>query len=604
MAATYKIALKMMGVDRLSGPLKKVGAAVDSIRNRTANAINRFRQMQASTEGLRKSLSKIGKGMRNVGKSMTTGMTLPIGAAGYGIIKMAADFEKSMNKVQALTGATDDQFNAMRNMAKDLGATTKFSASEAADAMSFLGMAGWKTNQILAGTPALLDLAAASNIELARAADIASNIMGAFGLEAKEAGRVSDVLAAVTANSNVDMEMLAETMKEAGPVGKQFGASLESVAAAAGLLGNIGIQGSNAGTALKRAFLALSAPAGEAGQVLEAAGIKVADAQGNMLDFGTIMADLGGQLSKMPQQLRMKVLDAVFGKIGIAGASAMQEFAKTGELDKFTERLKNVEGTAHRMAETMNRGAAGSMVALKSAAEGLAIAIGDSGLLDMFTEMVQKVTSVVREISQANPALFRGAVIVAALAAALGPLIFVFGLLASALPPIITAITFFAGVLSWPVVAIAALIAAGVALYTYWDEIKQFFIDLWNDPMAMFDKFITFVKESFEALKDPVGLLKSGLESLGNMFTFGVKAEGTTTGTTETAADRREQRTVPAFGAERTVSNNTTTVNKSQSEVNIHVTTDKDSKVKMKSNLKSPGININMGPQGAVGGTY
>ena len=203
--ARFKIAIQLSALDAISAPLKRVKNSLDKISNSTRKATRNFQTLQLRTQALRKSLTRIGTGFRNVGNTLTTSVTLPIVGAGAAIITTAARFEKSMNKVRALTGATGKDFISLRELAKKLGATTKFSASQAADAMSFLGMAGFSTNEILQATPDLLNLAASSNIELARAADIASNIMGAFNIKASETGRVADVLAAVTASSRVSV---------------------------------------------------------------------------------------------------------------------------------------------------------------------------------------------------------------------------------------------------------------------------------------------------------------------------------------------------------------------------------------------------------------
>lgn len=188
-------------------------------------------------------LSKAGTGMEKFGRGWTTGVTLPIVGAGAAVITTAASFESSMNRVKGLTGATGDEFDKLRDQARELGATTQYSASEAADGMGFLAMAGFKTNEILGAMPSVLELAASAQMDLASAADITSNILTGYGKNVGELGHVNDVLVKAMTSANVDLNMLGESLKYVGPVASGVGMDFEEVAAAVGLMGNAGIQG-------------------------------------------------------------------------------------------------------------------------------------------------------------------------------------------------------------------------------------------------------------------------------------------------------------------------------------------------------------------------
>jgi len=508
MPTEVPVSLKLKAVDGITKVLNKATNSLGRIKKATQKASNAFKNFQEKTKGMRQSIGKVGTGFKNVGKSLSTKVTLPIVGLAAGIIQTAATFEKSMNKVKALSGATGEAFESLRNEAARLGSSTQFSASQAADGMAFLAQAGFKTNDILKATAPLLDLAAASSTDLAQTADIASNVMGAFGIKADETARVADVLARATAGSNVDLNMIAESMKAAAPIAKEFGASLEETTAAVGLLGNIGIQGSAAGTALKRAFLGLSAPTSKASKVLKGLGIRVTDEQGNMLKFDEIMKNLGGRLSDLPQAGRLQALDAVFGKIGISAASNLAKVASTGELKKFISAMSNTEITASKMAKTMNSGAAGAMTEMKSAMEGLAIAIAGSGPdspLSAFTSIVRSISSFIQEISSTNPEIFKMAIIAAGLVAALGPLLLIFGGLISIIPTLITIAgalgvgfgVVAASALAIPI-AIAALVAAGIWLMNNWAEVKEFFAVLWTTISSNFLDSIAVIQKAFE----------------------------------------------------------------------------------------------------------
>lgn len=515
MPTEVPVKLKLKAADKITAVLKKATKGFDRLKAATRRASNGMKNFQEKTKGIRSALSKVGSGMKNVGKNLTAKVSLPIVGLGVGIIKTAATFEKSMNKVKALSGATGDAFVALRDEAARLGSSTQFSASQAADGMAFLAQAGFKTNDILKATAPLLDLAAASNTDLARTADIASNVMGAFGIKAEETARVADVLARATAGSNVDLNMIAESMKDAAPLAKNFGASLEETTAAIGLLGNIGIQGSKAGTALKNAFLNLSAPTKKSKKALELLGIQVSDSQGNMLKFGDIMKNLGSRLSQLPQKARLQALNLIFGKIGIAAATNLAKVAETGDLKKFTDAMHDTEITASSMAKTMNQGASGAMVTIKSAMEGLAIAIAGSGPnspLSAFTSIVRKIAEFVQQISKSNPKFFKIAIVAGMVVAALGPLLLIFGSLISIIPALITiagalgvSFTAFAGVIAGIPVLIAGLIAAGYLLVNNWESVEEFFVGLgitiwesltgiWDGIKAKFNEGLNFLK--------------------------------------------------------------------------------------------------------------
>lgn len=576
--------LKLTATDKVSSKLERISGKFKKLKTKTDAQTRSFSKMKMKVDLLGKSLKGLGGKTTSIGKNLITKMSVPIIAGFAGIIKVSADFEKAMNKVEAKSGATGATLEALRDQAKDLGATTKFSASQAADGMSFLAQAGWNSQQILKGMPALLSLAASSDMELGRAADITSNIMGAFNIKAEETNRVADVLAAVTAGANVDMEQLGDTMKKAAPIAATFGASLEGTAAAAGILGNVGIQGSDAGTAMKRAFLALSAPTSEASKMLNVMGIKTTDAQGNMLKFADIMAQLGGKLGSFPQSARLKVLNGLFGKIGIAGATKLQKAANSGELQKFSKRMLNVEGTAKRMADTMNKGAAGAMIRLQSSVHALALAIGESGLLESFTWLVKKLTEIASNMSKADKTTLKWGTAIAGLAIVLGPVISAFGALSSAfsfLIPIFTGlfsglvavVSFLGGPITLAVVAFAAL--AGI-VYNKWEPIKKFFTDLWDSIGKGFSKAMGLIKKipSFGSIFGGIGDILTGKNN----------SHSNATGGKNIAA--------PA----KTIANRTNTNNS-------HVTVDfknipKGVKINENSS-KSTGLNLNMGFQGA-----
>lgn len=232
--------------------------------------VNKF---NAALRNAQRSMTKFGRSMQRVGQNLTTSVTLPVVAIGGNALRTAAQFESAMNQVAAVSGATGKQFQELENLAKQLGETTSFSASQAAEGMSFLAMAGFEVNDILESMPGVLNLAAAGQMDLAMASDIASNILTGFGKDASEMSKAVDVLAKTFTSSNTNLEQLGEAMAYVAPVANSAGLQFEEVSAAVGLLGNAGIQASRAGTTLRGAIANLLSPTGEAKKVLDRLGV-------------------------------------------------------------------------------------------------------------------------------------------------------------------------------------------------------------------------------------------------------------------------------------------------------------------------------------------
>ncbi|MHA7962882.1 phage tail tape measure protein [Paenibacillus sp. CAU 1782] len=291
-------------------------------------------------------------------------------------VDTAAAFESSMARVQAMSGATAAEFKALEDQAISLGVSTVFSSSQVAEGQSFLAIAGFKANDIIAAMPGLLDLAAAAQMDLGRAADITSNILTGFRLEAEQTGRVSDVLAKAFTSSNTSMEQLGYAMRYAAPIAASLGVSVEETAAAIGILSNAGIQGEMAGTQLRAMFLRLVNPVGDAEKVIEQLGIKTADASGKILPFSDILRQLQTAMSGLTQSAQAEAAALI---AGTEAASGFLTLVSTGadELERFTGELQDSGGTAQQIAETQMNTYNGALEEMRSALEGVGIAVGD-----------------------------------------------------------------------------------------------------------------------------------------------------------------------------------------------------------------------------------
>jgi TP901 family phage tail tape measure protein len=338
------------------------------------------------------------RGAASMAASFAAQLGLVVGATAAirGTVSVIASFEQSMAQVRAITNATDEQMAVLTATARELGATTEFSASQAADALKFLGMAGFTAEQSVAAIPDVLNLATAAALDLGTAADIASNVMSGFGIAADNASRVTDVLAAASSRANTDVSQLGSAIAYVGPVAAAMGIDIGDAAAAIGVLSDAGIQGSSAGTGLRRVLSSLASPTKQAADVLASLGVSVDEVNPATQELTEIINRLSG--------VGLSAADAltIFGDRGGPAILALVENnERVGEL---ASQLSNVEGEAQRMAETMRDTLTGDAKSLGSAIQELALALNDeTGLSNFLRTATQAMTSFVREINRALP---------------------------------------------------------------------------------------------------------------------------------------------------------------------------------------------------------
>lgn len=388
----------------LDSALKQGVISMDSYRNATARVGKELEQTAAKDAKLRKAMqNKIAADVNAKSARSDLGSTLAttavMAAPFVGMLSKAADFEAVMSKVKAITVSDDKAMQQLTATARELGEKTMFSATQAGEAMTYLGMAGWNSQQIMAGMPGLLNLAAASGTDLARTADIVSDDLTAFGLGAEHAGHMADVFAKTSTKTNTNVEMLGETMKYAAPVAHAFGASLEETAALTGIMANSGIKASAAGTALRSGFLRLAGTSAKSTKAIEEMGLSLSEATaqqeearaalaslGIAMDdtngprkMGAIVRDLADKTKDMSKEQKLATLATIFGT---NAASAWVAVIDQGPdaLDQLTKELENSDGAAAAMAETMQNNARGAMIRLQSATESVAISIGGTML--------------------------------------------------------------------------------------------------------------------------------------------------------------------------------------------------------------------------------
>lgn len=355
---------------RLKASMQTATAAIEQKR-RALERLNRIERTKKRGAELARNMGLAGAGAWFAGRAA-------LSKAG-GFLGAGEEFEAQMSRVQALTRLDKNsaEFAALRAQARQLGADTMFSATEAAQGQAFLGMAGFDAKQIQAAMPGLLDMAKAGDMDLGRTADIASNILGGFGLKAEEMGRVSDVLTKTMTTSNTTLEMLGETMSYAAPNARTAGISMEEVATMAGLMGNVGIQSSRAGTALRGGLSHLVAPAKAGAKAMKELGIQVADAQGNMRNANEILLDLAKATEKMGNAKKLAYLKKIFGDEAVSGFVELIDKAGSGGIAAYLEKVRNSQGEAARTAQIMGDNIRGLRDELSSAWDDVKIEVFD-----------------------------------------------------------------------------------------------------------------------------------------------------------------------------------------------------------------------------------
>lgn len=327
------------------------------------------------------------KAMKTFGKIASTGLkgtvtavtavSGAISAVGGYAIKTGAEFESAMSRVQAISGATGKEFDALKQQAMELGASTAFSASEAAEGMENLASAGFNTNEIIAAMPGMLDLAASSGEDLASSADIAASTLRGFGLEAEQAGHVADVLAKNAADTNAAVADTGEAMKYAAPVAHNFGISMEECAAAIGIMSDAGIKGGQAGTSLRGALSRLTKPTDDMKEIMNKLGVEFFDSNGKMISLTEQTKMLSEKMSNLTDKERNNALVTLYGQESLSGMLALVQ-AGSNKIASLTESYKNCDGAAAEMAKTMQDNLKASLEQVGGAAETFGIKVYES----------------------------------------------------------------------------------------------------------------------------------------------------------------------------------------------------------------------------------
>ena len=420
-----------------------VGTAVGYLDLDTSKFKNALKDAQSQLSSFSdKSLSagekftNLGSGLKSIGSTLSTSVTLPLVGIGTAAVATAATFEKSMDNVAALSGATGKDLEDLTNLAKKMGETTQFSASEAADALGYMALAGWDTNQSMNGLPGILDLAASSGMGLAEASDMVTDYLSAFGEEADQAGRMADVLAKAQASSNTTAQGLGEAFKNCAVNANAFGLDIEQTTAVLGKLADQGLKGSEAGTALNAVFRDMSSKMKDGAIAIGDTNVKITDAKGNFRSLADIVTDVEKATDGLSESEKMVALQSTFTADSI---KAMGILMNTGgdSINDFTNELYGAEGAASKMASAMNDNLSGQLTLLKSALEGAAISIGEA-LMPMIKGLVAGINELVNWFNSLNPSIQQTIIVIAGIVAAIGPVLIIIGQMSIGIGSLIT----------------------------------------------------------------------------------------------------------------------------------------------------------------------
>ena len=390
---------RIMSQNQLSAAIERTSNAYDNAlvkQKRYKNLV----KAQGNFEGSYTNMTKYG---------INTMQFFEAGKFIYSFADAASSFEAAMSKVKAITKGSNEEMELLKKQAIDLGKKTRFSASESAAAMSYLGMAGWKTNQIMSAMPGLLDLAAASGEDLATVADIISDDLTAFGLQADKAAHMADVFAATSSNANTNVAMMGQTFKYAGSVAGSLGYKLEDVALATGLMANGSIKADQAGTSLRSIMTRLVKPPKEAANALSALGITAVESDGKMKPFAAVLLEMREKFKGLSEAEKGQYGAMLAGQEALSGFLTLMN-ASDADVEKLSSAIANCDDSAKAMADTMTSNANGKVIAFKSAMESLQISIGNN-LLPTISNAVVYATELADSFGKftaENPGLVNG----------------------------------------------------------------------------------------------------------------------------------------------------------------------------------------------------
>lgn len=492
--------------------LTQAQTSLERYKNQSDEVANSIKAGTANIEDFADKLNSSSEKIISTGKKLSI-VSAVVGGIGVAGLKTAADFEEAMSSVKAISGATGDDFQKLKEKAEYMGATTKFTATESANAMYYMALAGWKTQDMLDGLEGIMYLAAASGEDLAMVSDIVTDGLTALGYAADQSTHYADVFAKTVTNSNSTVETLGEAMKYVGPIAGALNISVEDTATALGLMANAGVKSSQAGTSLRGILQRLATNTSGARDEMESLGVKIFDQNGKMRDFGDIMNDARIKLSKLTDQQKTSLAKTVAGTTAMSGFLAIVN-SSDADFEKLTKAINDCDGAAKKMSEIMIDNAKGQLTIIKSQLEGIAIQLSQY-VFPFIKSILSLIQTLLTKLSELSPTQQKILLIVTGLIIALGPLLIVIGKIGTGISSLISAFKFLGPLLSGaktavagfaagfnPVILIIAAVAAAVVgigylIYKNWDDICSWTRNLADNISAIWNNITEFFKNLF-----------------------------------------------------------------------------------------------------------
>ncbi|HGF8099204.1 TPA: phage tail tape measure protein [Enterococcus faecium] len=484
----------------------------------------------------------VGKVMQGTGAAMTKYITTPLIGVGVAAAKVGGDFEAQMSRVKAISGATGDIFEQMKQQAIDLGAKTAFSAKESAAGMENLASAGFSAQEIMKAMPGLLDLAAVSGGDVALASENTATALRGFGLEASEAGHVADVFARAAADTNAEVGDMGEALKYVAPVANSMGISLEETAAAIGIMSDAGIKGSQAGTTLRGALSRLARPTKAMQDTMDNLGVSFYDADGKMKPLKTQVELLKKAFEGLTPEQQQNALVTLYGQESLSGMMALIDKGPDS-LGKLTKSLKDSDGAADDMARTMQDNMNSSIEQMFGAFESAAIVI-QKILAPSIKKVADAISGLVEKFVSAPESTQKLVVAIGAIVAAIGPLIFMIGSVIiwinrvkvafkalSESSKLFSGLSKAMGLLTNPVflviAAVALLVVGFIYLWNTSEDFRNFWIGLWEGIKSAVSSAVEWIQNAWKSTGEWFNnLWKSIKEGADNVWTTIQEAPG------------------------------------------------------------------------------
>lgn len=494
-----------VAIQKKKTTLNQAETQLNKYKNQIDETSKKLKSGTADLEDYAKKLKESSTKITDAGKKVSVGSAVVTGL-GTAALKTSSDFEYAMATVQATSGASGEDLEKLKDKAKEMGATTKFSASESAEAMYYMSLAGWDTQDMLDGLPGVLNLAAAANEDLASVSDIVTDSITALGYAASDSAKFADVFASTITNSNTDVAGLGEAMKYVGPVAGALKLELGDVSLALGLMANSGVKASQAGTSLRQILSRLSVNTAGCRGDLEQMGIEVIKSDGSMRDFGDIISDLRVKFKDLTDEQKNQLAKTVAGQQGMSGFLAIVN-SSDEDFDKLSSAISKSSGSAEEMANIMNDTLEGRIILLKSQVEGFAIQLGDI-MAPTIEKIIGCLSKLLTWLSNLSPTTQQVIVIIGTVIAILGPLLIMIGKIGTGISSLITLFTTIVPVIGGFITSlspitvaigliVAAIVALGVIIYQNWDSICAKTSSFVDSFIHFFSSIVDFIENVF-----------------------------------------------------------------------------------------------------------